>query len=554
MSDAREFLTALWDYKPEDAYMLIWSKQDQMKASHWCLSVDDALDVVERLRDTHDLYFGVSLSPADHGPLLRLKGGVREPAGLYGFWSDIDLAGEQHAKKAYPESLEEIRLLLTELGLPPTFLVHSGHGVQAHWVFKEPWTFDLPGECAEARRMSEQWSATVKAAARRHGWAVDSTFDLERVLRLPGTLNHKGEAPVEACILDRCGPRYNPSDFEDYLATHAPDVAAAQLIAVGDLEVDVDASPNFAKWEALCAIIPKARESWEHTRDDLTDASLSSYDLALANYAAQCDWPDQEIANLIIAHRRKYAVTPDDLEKGHRPDYLQRTIGRARMAIQKRRAENTVSEYYEEGKNLPGTASPPDREELLKHLSALLEVKVTRIIRYIPAEEYEIHTPAGEVTLTGVAGLIDQQRLRTAIATAARWVIPDFKGPRWRPVAQCLLDVCEDRLVGEEVSDSGRVITWIKSYLGKVPPVALSETSIGQEHPLERDGEVMIFLNDFRQWVDRQIRERITDRALAARMRKVGVRPHALSYVKKGRRTTCNVWIVPDFDACGGAE
>ena len=50
----------------------------------------------------------------------------------------------------------------------------------------------------------------------------------------------------------------------------------------------------------------KFKRSWEHRRPDMQDPSASGYDQSLANIALAAGWSDQEIANLMIAHRRKY--------------------------------------------------------------------------------------------------------------------------------------------------------------------------------------------------------------------------------------------------------
>jgi hypothetical protein len=57
---------------------------------------------------------------------------------------------------------------------------------------------------------------TMKAKAEKHKWEIDSTFDLARVLRLPGTFNRK-QAPEPVRVIQENDNRYNPYDFEEYL-------------------------------------------------------------------------------------------------------------------------------------------------------------------------------------------------------------------------------------------------------------------------------------------------------------------------------------------------
>jgi len=46
----------------------------------------------------------------------------------------------------------------------------------------------------------KRWGRLVQAVAEKHGAKADSVFDLPRVLRVPDTVNHKGDpAPVRCC-------------------------------------------------------------------------------------------------------------------------------------------------------------------------------------------------------------------------------------------------------------------------------------------------------------------------------------------------------------------
>jgi len=62
----------------------------------------------------------------------------------------------------------------------------------------------------------------MQGVALNHGWSMDGTADLCRLLRLPGTHNRKQADPIAVryeVIED--GRRYNPSDFEEFLEIEA---------------------------------------------------------------------------------------------------------------------------------------------------------------------------------------------------------------------------------------------------------------------------------------------------------------------------------------------
>jgi hypothetical protein len=65
---------------------------------------------------------------------------------------------------------------------------------------------------AAAASLSQRLQGTLRSAAARQGWKLDNTSDLSRILRIPGTLNHKGGDPLPVRILEaHPGRRYSPT-------------------------------------------------------------------------------------------------------------------------------------------------------------------------------------------------------------------------------------------------------------------------------------------------------------------------------------------------------
>lgn len=191
MSEAGDFLEALFGYKPDESYVLLWTLPD--KKSRWFRDLGQAARYAEVRAEEFDVYFGVALAGEPYGEGERLKRGEREPAGIYGMWCDIDIAGPGHSDlKTYPPTLDDACRLAEDMGILPSLTVHSGGGIHCHYLFKEPWMFDSEEERGEARILAHRWKETLKRRAALRGWSVDSVGDLERVLRVPGTWNHKG--------------------------------------------------------------------------------------------------------------------------------------------------------------------------------------------------------------------------------------------------------------------------------------------------------------------------------------------------------------------------
>lgn len=183
------FLEQLFASALQQYWALLWTMPD--KCSHW-FPVGNYKDMAETavtLADDHDVYVGVSFFANDLGPHSRGK--LADVAGIMGLWADIDIANPAHKKPNLPPDIAAAESLLKTMGPKPTLLVHTGHGLHPWWLFREPWLFDTDAERQRAASFSKSWQQTLRAIARQHGWDVDATHDLTRVLRVPGTFNHK---------------------------------------------------------------------------------------------------------------------------------------------------------------------------------------------------------------------------------------------------------------------------------------------------------------------------------------------------------------------------
>lgn len=293
------------------------------KEVRWFRSADATASYV-RSRPDVNVYIGVGLHPDSDLPPGE-RGGADRIAGIFGLWADIDIAGEGHAGKNYPPDWEAA-LALANHDLAPTLVVHSGHGLQAWWLFEKPWVFG-EGGAVEADResahgLSTAWNKRLQTLAQTKGWKIDSTQDLARIMRVPGTTNHKEpRKPVTLVAAD--GARYTVKDFKAFLE-EAGSCAERGPAKVGPLVLLEDAEPPRDKLERLRAD-PRFIATLDRERDDLNDSSPSGYDLSLASIAVTEGWSDQEIVDLLIMHRRQHG---DDLKL--REGYYERTIAKSR--------------------------------------------------------------------------------------------------------------------------------------------------------------------------------------------------------------------------------
>jgi len=216
MNPALGFLTALYS-KTQTGHIALWTLQDRKTRWFPVTNLASAAQSAASLSKTKDVYFGVGLQKS---PLGSSKRG--EAAGVIaipGLWADMDVAGPAHKSEKLPPSTADAVALAKRFPMQPTLIVHSGHGIQVYWSLKEPWVFENETERQAARTLSDRFQATLKGYAAEQGWQIDSTSDLSRVLRVPGTWNRKLETAVPVVILEQnLERRYNRSEFEPHLA------------------------------------------------------------------------------------------------------------------------------------------------------------------------------------------------------------------------------------------------------------------------------------------------------------------------------------------------
>lgn len=219
---AADFLRRLFGSCPPELCIHIW--QSQGKKSTW-LPVEVLGQAESKLhklcaQSAGNAYVGVALSPEDYGQGKRCP--AKQTAGIAGLWVDIDLKGPAHKSKRLPETLDQALELASCKGLPPSEIVMSGHGINVWWLFDSPWIFGGDEDLARAADLSRRWQAAIRRHAQNQGWSLDSTHDLARVLRLPGTWNVKTEPAVEVLVHESIDARYSVGDFLALLADPEP--------------------------------------------------------------------------------------------------------------------------------------------------------------------------------------------------------------------------------------------------------------------------------------------------------------------------------------------
>ncbi|WP_339907188.1 hypothetical protein [Symmachiella dynata] len=218
-------------------------------------------------------------------------------------WADID-----HC------TVDEARERIAKAGLPePSIIVNSGNGVHVYWLLDEPYLIDDVGDPIPVENEWPKSQGGKKKPPRKYvledGERIyleqrpdvvrlspqalhiqgivagisqqidgDSTHDLARLLRLPGSMNRKnqrnGDDP-KPCILVECEPtrRYALTDFEKYKVESA-DTKHEQKIA--SMTLPVTRKPSARKLNNLADYINKSAVAPTGSRSEV-DFSLCCF-------------------------------------------------------------------------------------------------------------------------------------------------------------------------------------------------------------------------------------------------------------------------------------
>lgn len=108
------------------------------------------------------------------------RGKTDDIIGIPGLWLDLDYQSPGAHKTRHPLSpTEDAALSLLDVApYKPSLIVHSGHGLQVYWLFKEIAYFDTKDDRAAFSRLCRGWQHLFQQAGRDRGWHVGSTSDL----------------------------------------------------------------------------------------------------------------------------------------------------------------------------------------------------------------------------------------------------------------------------------------------------------------------------------------------------------------------------------------
>ena len=181
-------------------------------------------DETQKLLDQgFDVYFACSKYEADGS---RSNDNVKN---IKAFWLDVDCgAGKPYMDQA--EGLEALKKFCKDAGLPKPTLVNSGRGLHVYWPLTEP----------VSRKEWVNVAKVLKSKCAEFEFEADPsrTADAASILRMPDTLNHKAEPPLDVKLMLLSAPVTFESfrdalgvmeETPDYLPTFADEMTKALM-------------------------------------------------------------------------------------------------------------------------------------------------------------------------------------------------------------------------------------------------------------------------------------------------------------------------------------
>ena len=535
LNESTRFLRTLFP-KDTPGYVLVWGA----KRSQW-VSIAALHKTALLLRSgwaQHDVYFGCGLS----GPPRRIteRCPAKEIAVLTSLWADLDYA-EPRRKKVYPPDQEAALACLAEMPVKTSLLVDSGGGLHAYWLFREPWILKDEEEHEHAATLVELWQDLLRRIMHGHGWTLDATHDLARVLRLPGTfnLNYNPARPCSVIDFSKTLTRYNSADLWDLF--EAPSKRSKTPVrdrkTGGKIVLDGAASPPFDKFQALLINEKRFKRTYERERRDFpsADYSASTHDMSLAWHTLAAGWSDQEVANLLIAFRRKHwgAGSPEH-RKILRPDYIERYVlvkvhqsQNEREAINK--AQSTLIEATEAG----------DKKSILEALEHNLGIKILRFVQMGADEKalFYLGLPSGRLIELGDSDdACDQGRVRSRLFACAGAVPDDLTRKRWKEVLRGWQAIKESFSLSE--SDRNRkLMNWLRDYVQSHGGTARAD-AVPRHVPFVEGDTAHIYFGSFKRRLHMQ-GEKVTDKQLESWLKHAGFQPRAITVYIGDKKRLC---------------
>ena len=199
-------------------YITITTLPDRKTRWFKCIEIEKIAKVAENLGKKTNTFFGVGLRKN----ILKngFRGSERDILCITTLYADIDVKSEAHAQISLPSSVDEAINFLHSLKVKPSIIVNSGNGIHGYWLLDKPFIIETEEDRKHMSSIFKGFGKYVNSEAKKYGWKIDSVYDLARILRAPGTINHKLGTGAKCEVIESDGKRHDIIDFMQFIHSH----------------------------------------------------------------------------------------------------------------------------------------------------------------------------------------------------------------------------------------------------------------------------------------------------------------------------------------------
>ena len=213
--NTHEFMAELYKGVPPEKVTYLYTLPRKQCLAYPIGQMDQMLAKAQSLSAAENVYWGLHLT--DTAPAAGTRASAATISCISFIHGEFDVKSTAHKEQALPDTLEDVLSFLHGLESPPSIIVQSGNGVHTYWLLESPLT--VTDENREwVKRLLRGHEKHILQQGAEHSWKFDAVADLARILRVPGTLNHKSDPPKRVEVIEASLKRYPLSAFEPYAA------------------------------------------------------------------------------------------------------------------------------------------------------------------------------------------------------------------------------------------------------------------------------------------------------------------------------------------------
>lgn len=249
------------------------------------------------------------------------RGKAEDVTRLPALWADLDV------KPGGCPDMDTARAIIDDLSMMlnvrPAAVIYSGHGLQPLWAIDVEDGDITDDNRAAMQTLLRRWGRLVAHVADLHHSAVDSVYDLPRILRAPGSVNHKSD-PVAVLTLTDTGRPLALQEVDDALLAYgipAMDGDDAQLDAVQSDPSGWAWAPSTCSYasrtiKAWIAETPRGRHPWL-TSCYVRLAAMHAHDCITQDDHTAAKYAIAERFRTLLATGEKREETPGEIAEAY---------------------------------------------------------------------------------------------------------------------------------------------------------------------------------------------------------------------------------------------